>query len=732
MAKSPGIVEVAVPSPLYRSFDYLVTEPFRQRLVAGQRVLVSFGRRKLVAIVLALKNHSAFDHNKLKPVLDILDPEAVLDAQLLQLIKWASQYYQHPIGDALFTALPVLLRKPDAPTISHNLVWELTDEGRQVDTATLQRAPRQASVLMKLNAAGAELGREELSVSRSVLLTLENKGWIKCHAASLMSPAAPNRLTHPPALTAAQQLAIETIQQTSGQFQTYLLEGVTGSGKTEVYLQLIEPLLSQGRQVLILVPEIGLTPQLVDRFQQRFGVNIAVLHSGLNDARRLSAWQNASSGRTPLVLGTRSAIFTPIPRLSLIVVDEEHDASLKQQDGFRYSARDLAIWRARQLDIPVILGSATPALESLHNARQQRYRHLLLPERAGPALHPKMQLLDIRQQGMKGLLSAPLLQRMVSHLKKQGQVLLFLNRRGYSPVLLCHDCGWVAECKRCDARLTLHQRYNELRCHHCGSQRAVDRFCPQCGSSELISIGEGTERIEAALQDHFPQHPVLRIDRDTTRRKGQLENALETARSGAARILLGTQMLAKGHHFPQVTLVAVLDADQGLFSNDFRASERMAQLIIQVAGRAGRAEKSGEVIIQTHHPDHPLLRQLIEHGYSAFAEEALQEREQTLLPPFSRLALLRAEATASQAPGDFLDEALQLAKPIAGNTVQLWGPVAAPMERRAGRYRMQLMLQSAHRATLQQLLRRWLPAVEKLKSARKVRWSIDVDPVDLF
>ena len=695
-------------------------------------MLVSFGRRKLVAIVLALKNHSAFDRNKLKPVLEILDAEAVLDTELLQLLKWASQYYQHPIGDTLFTALPVLLRKPDTPTIGHTLVWELTDAGQQVNPASLQRAPRQASVMMKLNAANAGLGREDLSVPRSVLRTLENKGWIKRRAAASMPPLATDRCTHPPPLTAAQQQALETIRQTCDHFQTYLLEGVTGSGKTEVYLQLIAPLLSRGRQVLILVPEIGLTPQLVDRFQQRFDVNIAVLHSGLNDARRLNAWQNASSGRAPLVLGTRSAIFTPIPRLALIIVDEEHDASLKQQDGFRYSARDLAIWRARQLDIPVILGSATPALESLHNARQQRYRHLLLPERAGTALQPKMQLLDIRQQGMKGLLSTSLLQHMALHLKKQGQVLLFLNRRGYSPVLLCHDCGWIAECKRCDARLTLHQHCNELRCHHCGSQRAVDRFCPQCGSSELISIGEGTERIEAALEEHFPQYPVLRIDRDTTRRKGQLENALQTAKNGVARILLGTQMLAKGHHFPKVTLVAILDADQGLFSNDFRASERMAQLIIQVAGRAGRAEKPGEVIIQTHHPDHPLLRQLIEHGYSAFAEEALQEREEARLPPFSHLALLRAEATASHAPRDFLDEALQLAKPMAGDTVQLWGPVTAPMERRAGRYRMQLMLQSAHRGTLQQLLRRWLPAVEKLKSARKVRWSIDVDPVDLF
>jgi len=379
-----------------------------------------------------------------------------------------------------------------------------------------------------------------------------------------------------------------------------------------------------------------------------------------------------------------------------------------------------------------MLGSATPSLESLYNVRQGRYQLLLLPERAGQALAPKMHLLDLRHQAMHDLLSAALLDAMDVHLNRGGQILLFLNRRGFAPVLLCHACGWVSECRRCDARMTLHQRRGELRCHHCGSQRRVDAFCPSCGSSELLGIGEGTERVEQALLERFPNEPVLRIDRDTTRRKGQLEGALSDAQSGKARILLGTQMLAKGHHFPDVTLAAILDADQGLFSSDFRASERMAQLIIQVAGRAGRADKPGEVIIQTHHPEHLLLRQLVEQGYPAFAEAALRERQDTLLPPYASMALLRAEATDVEHPRVFLETARELAEPRVGDSLQLWGPVAAPMERRAGRYRAQLLLQTSNRSELQQLLKHWIPQLETLKQARRVRWSIDVDPVDMF
>jgi len=657
----------------------------------------------------------------------------VFASDLLQLLSWAAVYYHHPIGETLATALPVLLRKPGKTPDMRVKVWQLSDAGHQQLERGLNRAPRQLSVLNQLKAHPQGLVRETLSVPLAVLKTLQQKGWIVCLDAApervqeiLNSSQALHSLTEP------QEKAVKAVQTAFESFNTFLLEGVTGSGKTEVYLQLIEPLLQDHRQVLVLVPEIGLTPQLIDRFRQRFTVDVAVLHSGLSDSQRLRAWQQAADGTARLILGTRSAIFTPLKNPGLIIVDEEHDSSFKQQEGLRYSARDLAVWRAHQLNIPVMLGSATPSLESLYNARQGRYQLLLLPERAGQALAPKMHLLDLRHQPMRDLLSAALLDAMDVHLKRGGQILLFLNRRGFAPVLLCHACGWVSECRRCDARMTLHQRRGELRCHHCGSQRRVDAFCPSCGSSELLGIGEGTERVEQALLERFPNDPVLRIDRDTTRRKGQLEDALCDAQAGKARILLGTQMLAKGHHFPNVTLAAILDADQGLFSSDFRASERMAQLIIQVAGRAGRADKPGEVIIQTHHPDHPLLRQLVEQGYPAFAEAALRERQDTLLPPYASMALLRAEATDAEHPRAFLESARELAEPRMSDSLQLWGPVAAPMERRAGRYRAQLLLQTGNRSELQQLLKHWVPQLETLKQARRVRWSIDVDPVDMF
>ncbi|HHJ16336.1 MAG TPA: primosomal protein N' [Gammaproteobacteria bacterium] len=725
------ILEIAVPSPLLRSFDYLAPRAgLHETPRPGSRVLVPFGHRKVVGVLLAVRRHSDVPAAKLKPALKILDREPVLDASLMALLNWTARYYHHPIGETLATALPARLRKPGSLPSLQEQVWRLSAAGRQPDRQPAH-APRQAQVLERLAQQPQGLAREALPVPLAVLKTLQDKGWIECVEAT-PAAAAVTTVGNGHALTAQQQVAVEAVQAGFGKFQTFLLEGVTGSGKTEVYLRLIEPLLEQQQQVLVLVPEIGLTPQLIERFRQRFAVDIAVLHSGLNDSQRLRAWQRAASGDARLILGTRSAIFTPLKNPGLIIVDEEHDSSLKQQEGLRYSARDLAIWRARQLDIPILLGSATPSLESLYNVQQGRYRLLELPERAGSALAPRMRLLDLRGQGMRDLLSDTLLQAMRVHLANDGQILLFLNRRGFAPVLLCHACGWVAECLRCDARMTLHQQRGELRCHHCGSQRRIDAFCPACGSSELLGLGEGTERIEQALQEHFPTVPLLRIDRDTTRLKGELEAALNDAESGRARILLGTQMLAKGHHFPAVTLAAILDADQGLFSADFRASERLAQMIIQVAGRAGRADRPGEVMIQTHHPEHPLLRQLVESGYPAFARAALAERAETQLPPCTSMALLRADATQANYPRDFLEAARQLVEPDLNERIQLWGPVPAPMERRAGRYRAQLLVQSSQRADLQQLLQTWIPRLDSIPGARRVRWSIDVDPVDMY
>jgi len=726
------LLRIAVPSPLYRSFDYLLPEGTDARaLQAGVRVRVPFGRRTVIGVLLAVVDESPVEAHKLKRALAILDTQPVLNEDVLAMVLWASDYYHHPIGDALTAALPVLLRQGESPEASATPGWRLTADGETVDVATLARAARQQAVMTALQAHPQGLARSALDAPANVLRSLEEKGWIESFS---LEPATHTGATTPSphTLNPAQQRAVDAILERYGQFAPFLLEGVTGSGKTEVYLTLVERALAQQQQVLILVPEIGLTPQLVDRFQQRFPVPLAVLHSGLSDRERLHAWQLARSGAAPVIIGTRSAIFTPMLNPGLIVVDEEHDASLKQQDGFRYSARDLAIWRARQLDIPVVLGTATPSLESLLNVEQERYQRLDLPERTGVARPPGFKLIDVREQRLEDGLSAPLLQHMHSHLDAGGQVLLFLNRRGFAPTLMCYGCDWVAECRRCDARLTWHQHDNRLHCHHCGSQRPVDTVCPSCQGTDLHPVGQGTERVEQALAEHFPDIDHIRIDRDTTRRKGELDRLLEQARSGASRLLLGTQMLAKGHHFPNVTLVGILDADHGLFSTDFRASERMAQLIVQVAGRAGRHERPGEVLIQTCHPQHPLLQLLITEGYPAFARAALAERRSAQLPPITSLALLRAEAASADTAMGFLSYVQTRIQATGLPGVDVWGPVPATMERRAGRFRAQLLLQSQQRGALQRLLSTLVRQLERSKEARQVRWSVDVDPVDTY
>lgn len=497
-------------------------------------------------------------------------------------------------------------------------------------------------------------------------------------------------------------------------------------------MHIIDQVIDANKQALVLVPEIGLTPQLIKRFEDHFRKTPTVLHSGLSDRERLHAWLMAKNGAASIVIGTRSAVFTPLKSPGIIIIDEEHDASFKQQDGFRYHARQVAIVRAQRADIPILLGSATPSLESLYNVKTGRYRHLHLPERAASAAHPAIKLLDVRHQKMDNNLSAPLLRAIARHLSMGNQVLVFLNRRGYAPTLICHDCGWVARCNRCDAHMILHRGKQQLRCHHCDAQRELDTQCPECNCHDLKPLGHGTERVEEALKEHFPATEIIRIDRDTTRRKGTLETIMNGAVEGQNQILVGTQMLAKGHHLPNVTLVAILDADQGLFGIDFRAAEQLGQLIIQVAGRAGRADKRGEVLIQTHHPDNPFFTALLDHDYSSFAWDLLEERRIAQLPPYSHLVLLRAEAATPEAPLDFLRETRVLAEAQHRDEVRFLGPVAAPMERRAGRYRCHLLIQSDSRRALHNLLNTWVSQIESLPASRKVRWNLDVDPLDLM
>ncbi|MFA7554063.1 MAG: primosomal protein N' [Spongiibacteraceae bacterium] len=729
-----------MPTPLRRSFDYLppagLSNNDISQLQPGSRIIAPFGRRQLVGVLLEVKTHSDYPEAQLKAAIQVLDINPILPAKLLSLCQWAASYYQHPIGDALSNAIPTLLRKGEPLAKVSQTRWRLSTEGKGLPIGGLKRAAKQALLLSLLqqhdSIDSAQL--KAAGLSTTILKALIEKGLAESFEADPVR-SSPSALLQSPALTLnqEQQLAVDSVNASRG-FQSFLLEGVTGSGKTEVYLQLIEKCLRQGQQALVLIPEIGLTPQTLDRFQRRFACSIAMLHSGLTDKERLLAWQLANSGEARIVIGTRSAVFTPLPDLGLIIIDEEHDSSFKQQDGFRYSARDIAIKRAADEHCPILLGSATPSLETLNNALQGRYQHLQLRQRATGASAPRFELLDIRHQPMEDGFSPALIQAIDTTIKQGNQVLVFINRRGFSPMLMCHDCGYVAQCQHCDARMTVHFQQRALRCHHCESQAPLPQHCPDCGSNQLDFRGSGTERSEHALQRLFPSTEIIRIDRDTTSRKRSMQNMLDRIQLGQACILIGTQMLAKGHHFPDVTLVAVLDADGGLFSADFRGPEKMGQLLVQVAGRAGRENKPGKVIIQTHQPDHPLILSLTHNSYHQYARQLLNERQISGLPPFGHLALLRAEANNLEQPEQFLQELRQQLQQQIGDTpnTQMLGPLPAPMARRAGRYRAQLLLQSDQRKFLHHSLQRICQLGDQHPLGKKVRWSIDVDPADMF
>jgi primosomal protein N' (replication factor Y) len=665
---SGRLLSVAVPTPLRRTFDYILPTEAGSDLAPGTRVRVAFGKRKLVGIAIGTRAATRDDARDYRAIDEVLDEQPLFSAELLALCGFAADYYQHPIGDVFATALPGPLRRGRPAVI---------------------KPPKAVS--------------------------------------DAPTPAVP------PTPTPAQDAALAALAAQPRGFAPTLLEGVTGSGKTEIYLQRIAGLIADGGQALVLVPEIGLTPQLLERFQHRLGARVAAFHSGMTEAQRTQSWLRARSGEAGVIIGTRSAIFVPFARLGLIVVDEEHDTSYKQQDGLRYSARDLAIWRARQLDIPVILGSATPSLESLHQAQRGRYQHLQLPRRPGDDTPPPIRLLDVRTRPLQGGLSPPLLDAVGRHVEAGGQALLFLNRRGYAPALLCEACAWTAQCKRCDARLSLHRYGERLLCHHCGARSAPPKVCPDCGGAELHALGQGTERVEQALRERFPKARIERMDSDRLAKAGELQRLLADIRDGSVQILIGTQVVAKGHDFERLSLVGIVSADQALFGTDFRALERVGQVITQVAGRAGRSAEStarAEVILQTREPSHPMWQLLLAKGYRGLADALLVERRDLKMPPFAHLALLRAESVHAEAAMAFLAEARRLFGAPGG--VRVGEPVPAPMERRAGRYRAQLLLQSAQRPALLELLKNTIPQIEALRSARKARWSIDVDPADLF
>ena len=734
--QKPAILKVAVPVPLFGSFDSLVPAALAdQRFLPGCRVEVPFGRRSMIGVVLELSAQSDLARSKLKPIKALLDAEPVLDERVLDLLRWAAAYYLHPIGEVIQAALPSLLRQGKAAEAMSTTIWQAADGVSTDLLESLSRAPKQRHMLQIL--LNHPEGLDEAYFNehhpnwRAAMKALVEKGLATTREQACIPEALPIS-TQAPMLNDEQQQAVDAIGAELNQHHIHLLHGITGSGKTEVYLALSKRAIDSGKQVLVLVPEISLTPQLTERFQHRMGCPVAVLHSGLNDQQRFGAWVAASTGHARLVIGTRSAIFTPLPDLGLIIVDEEHDGSYKQQEGFRYNARDLSLVRSQKENFPVVLGSATPSLESLHNVQRRRFQIHTLKQRARNQTTTRLQLLDMCSQPMQEGLSAALLDKVDQHLKQGNQVILFLNRRGFSPLLMCHSCGWTTRCKRCDANMTYHKHRHQLHCHHCGAESRSPTTCADCGSEELLAIGTGTERIETFLTERFPDVHINRIDRDTTRRKGALEDKLQQAHSGEASILVGTQMLAKGHDFPNVTLVGILDTDQALYSADFRAAEHLAQLVIQVSGRAGRADKPGEVLIQTHHPDHPLLQTLLHYGYEKFAASALVERQQAGFPPHKHLVILRCGAIKKELGMQFMNEARALANNYSVREVEIFGPWPAPMEKRAGRFRTQTMLQSKDRKALHQLLRNWLPQLPQLKSSKQVRWSIDVDPYDTF
>ncbi len=720
-AKSPRYVRVAVPVPLNQCFEY--RWPAGLPLPApGARVRVPFGRRERVGWLVDGADEARFPDAKIQSVTELIDRESRIPPALWRLIVWCWNYYHHPPGEVLANALPPFLRRAGPAPSPLPAAYALSETADLPNPAVLEaRAPRQAELVAAMQ-SGAISAAEAAGFSSAALKRLLQLGWVNALTRRQFALAR----TGGPQLSDEQQAAVSAVRPALGEFGRFLLDGVTGSGKTEVYLSLIDTVLEQRAQALVLVPEIGLTPQITGRFRRRLGIEPVLAHSGLSDGERDQAWLQAASGDAPLIIGTRSAVFLPMYRPGLVILDEEHDLSFKQQDRLRYSARDVAVQRAKLDAAPVILGSATPSLESLQNARRQRYRHLRLTQRVGPGDLPDWRVVDMRQQAVEEGVSAPAAEAIGAALRRREQVLVFINRRGYAPLLMCHHCGWQADCLRCDVHMTLHRRPRCLRCHRCGRQQPVPQRCPACAGIDLRRIGEGTERIEQWLADRYSDYPVIRVDRDSTRGRDAMENLLAQIKQGTPSVLVGTQMLAKGHHFPKLGLAVILNTDQSLYSADFRASERLAQLLTQVAGRTGRANIRGEVLLQTYHPDHPFLQALIGQGYGPLAERLLQERREAGLPPLTFHCILRAEAGNQSAVSEFLAAARQV-RPLPDGLL-LYGPMPALQARRAGHVRWQLVLQAEKRHGLQGFLDDWLPAVERLPGARKVRWHVDVDP----
>ena len=718
-------VRVALNRPLRRLFDY--SAPEHLELTPGQRVRIPFGPRSATGLVVET-DVTPPEGITLKPVSSVAESWPALPEETMKLLSWASGYYQHPLGECLFMALPPALRKGRPAELKEtDSWWAANADAPAHDLPGNARKQQQLLELLQNHAQAMAWSQlRQRGFTRAQLQALADRSLIREVSAPEEAAATPDPTVAIPTLTDAQQTAAGALPESNG-FSATLLYGITGSGKTELYLHYLERELGEDGQALVLVPEINLTPQTVARFRKYFDDRIVVWHSALNDRQRLETWLRVRQGEPVILIGTRSAVLLPFTGLQTIVVDEEHDSSYKQGEGFRYSARDLAVFRARENQCPVILGSATPSLESLQNATSGKYLRVDLTERVGQARPPQLRLLDIRSRPLTGGLSRPAVDQIRSTLAAGQQVLVYINRRGFAPVLMCFDCGHIAECPDCDTHLTYHRRDRALRCHHCDYQQPAFSQCPKCSGEACRPVGQGTEQSEETLAASFPEIPVIRIDRDSTQRKGSIQAILGQVNSGEPCILVGTQMVAKGHDFPNVTLVVVVNADGGLFSVDFRAPEQMVQTLLQVSGRAGRGEKPGQVLIQTCHSDHPLLTTIARDDYLAVARQLLAEREQNSLPPFRAMALVRAEAPTMEAALAFLD---QVRNDLPGASLDIWGPLPATLPRKAGRHRAQLVLQSANRGTLNRILAQLCAHLDQQRLSPGLRWLVDVDPLE--
>ena len=733
-----SILKIALDLPLERLFDYLSSGQVAQ---IGQRVLVPFGQRKQIGIVIGKADASDVAVEKLKTVLQVFTDELPLDAEILSLLKFSADYYQYPFGQALLSSLPVRLRQI-APAVSRKqYAYSLTALGQLVDleqVSTRQLVMRRVLLALQTHGKLTELDLDGISSSaRKVAKQLVAEGWLVSEQVPAIVKTLEVSIPRPPELNDEQTLAVNRIIQEAHTFKAWLLHGITGSGKTEVYMRLMQYVLdNKDAQVLVLVPEINLTPQLEARFRSRLAnFTLVSLHSSLSESERLHNWQLAQSGAAQIIIGTRLSIFTPLPKLKLIIIDEEHDSSYKQQDSMRYHARDVALVRAKRLNIPVVLGSATPSLESWHNAitnQQQanKYNLISLNQRAVTAAKlPHIECIDTTKVNLQYGLTPQLITALKLRLARKEQSLLFINRRGYSPVLLCSACHWIAPCTRCSSRLVVHLGQRKLRCHHCGHEQKIPQQCPSCGNADLHPTGHGTQRLEQTLAQLLPTARIARVDRDSTSRKNALVEILDQVHKQEIDILVGTQMLAKGHDFPNLTLVGVIDTDSALHSPDFRANERLFAQLMQVAGRAGRADKAGQVIIQTQFPDHALFNALRVQDYVSYANAMLQEREQVQFPPYVFMALLRAEANDFSLVQQFLRYAFEQARNL-NHDVLVYDPVRPQMERLKGMERGHVLMQAGSRIALQRLLKNLVSLLRTQAIAAKVRWAVDVNPLE--